>query len=206
MREVEPAEGSPRAVFLDRDGTVNEERQYLADPEKVVLFPGAGEALRAIQDLGFLLVVVTNQSGIGRGYYTVEAMHQVNARIAELLAGQDVRFSRIYFAPEAPELPSHGRKPSPNFLFDARMELGIDLARSYMIGDKLLDLQCGWNANVRKCLLVRTGYGREVEASGDERLSKAVVVDDLAGAADWIRRDVGDCLRRPEIAEFSSNS
>ncbi len=178
-----------KAVFLDRDGTINEERNYLADPGKVVLFPGVGEALHALQDLGFLLIMVTNQSGIGRGYYTLEDMHRVNVRIAELMAADGVSFARIYFAPEAPEQPSRGRKPSPNFLYDARDELGVDLPQSYMIGDKMLDLECGWNASVKKSLLVRTGYGREVEQRKDARLASAVVVDGLPQAAEWIRRD-----------------
>ncbi len=179
----------PKAVFLDRDGTLNQERHYLADPGKVVLFAGTVEALRGLQDLGFLLVLVTNQSGIGRGYYTLDDMHRVNARIAELLAIEGVFFAHIYFAPEAPDQPSRGRKPSPSFLFDARDELGVDLSRSYMIGDKMLDLECGWNAGVRRCLLVRTGYGQDVEQGGDARLAMATVVDGLPQAAEWIRND-----------------
>lgn len=182
--------GISKAVFLDRDGTINQERHYLADPAMVVLFPGAGKALRALQDLGFLLVIVTNQSGIGRGFYALDDMHRVNARIEELVASDGVRFERIYFAPEAPDQPSRGRKPSPNFLFDARDELGVDLSHSYMIGDKVLDLECGWNSGVRKSLLVRTGYGREAEKNGDVRLTNAAVVDGLPQAAEWIRRDV----------------
>ena len=178
-----------RAIFLDRDGTINQERHYLADPGKVVLFPNTGKALRALQDMGFVLVIVTNQSGIGRGYYTLEDMHRVNARIAELVAADGVKFERVYFAPEAPDQPSRGRKPSPSFLFDARDQLGIDLSRSYMIGDKMLDLDCGWNAGVKRSLLVRTGYGREVEFSGDPRMANAAVVDGLEDAAEWIRRD-----------------
>lgn len=179
-----------KAVFLDRDGTINQERHYLADPDKVVLFLGAGKSLRALQDLRFLLVIVTNQSGIGRGFYTLDDMHRVNARVVELLADDGVRFERIYFAPEAPDQPSRGRKPSPNFLFDARDEFGVDLSHSYMIGDKVLDLECGWNAGVRKSLLVRTGYGSEVEKNGDARLTNAAVVDGLPEAAEWIRQDV----------------
>ena len=171
-----------RAVFLDRDGTIIEEKVYLADPAKVVIFPGTGAALRRLMDAGYLLIIVTNQSGIGRGYYTEADMHRVNVRIAEILAEEGVRFEKVYFAPEHPELPSRGRKPSPQFLLDARDEFGVDLAQSYMIGDKLLDVECGRNAGVRKSILVRTGYGAELEKKSREKLGDALIVDDLNDA------------------------
>jgi D-glycero-D-manno-heptose 1,7-bisphosphate phosphatase len=174
-----------RAVFLDRDGTIIDEKDYLDDPDQVVLFPGAAAALKRLQDAGFKLFIVTNQSGIGRGYYTVEDMHRVNARLLEELGHKGVHIEKIYFAPEAPEEPSRGRKPSPQFLFDARDEFGVDLAQSYMIGDKLIDLECGWNAGVKKSILVRTGYGAEQERAGNQ-LTRAVVVDDLRPAVEWI--------------------
>ena len=180
-----------RAVFLDRDGTLNEERRYLSDPAKVVLLPGVIKGLTQLTSAGFRLVIITNQSGIGRGYYTLEDMRRVNARVAELVAGEGIRFERIYFAPEAPEAPSRGRKPSPQFLFDARDELGLDLSRSYMVGDKLIDLECGRNAGVRRSILVRTGYGAEVEAAGGDGLASAVICDGLGDAAEWICRDSG---------------
>jgi D-glycero-D-manno-heptose 1,7-bisphosphate phosphatase len=174
------------AVFLDRDGTINEERHYLRRPEDVVVFPGAGTALKRLQDAGFKLFIVSNQSGVGRGYFTVADVEQVNQRVVSELAQNGVMIQKIYIAPEAPEQPSRGRKPSPQFLWDARDEFGLNLAQSYMIGDKLVDLQCGWNAGVERCILVRTGYGAEAERALGESLGRAVVVDDLAAAADWI--------------------
>ena len=159
------------------------EREYLSQPTEVELIPGVPEALQRLQRAGFRLIIVTNQSGIGRGYFTEADMHQVHARLGELLAPHRVRIERIYFAPEAPDQPSRGRKPSPRFLFEARDELGLDLARSYMVGDKLLDLECGWNAGVRQSVLVRTGYGAETEARHPELHGRAVVVDDLGAAA-----------------------
>ena len=176
----------PRAVFLDRDGTLIVEKVYLSRPEDVVIIPGAGAALRQLSDAGFKLFIVTNQSGIGRGYYTLADMHRVNERVGAELGTHGVHFQKIYFAPEAPEAPSRGRKPSPQFLFDARDEFGIDLSQSYMIGDKLIDLECGWNAGVKKCLLVRTGYGVEVEITSTDKLGPAVVVNDVAEAMEWI--------------------
>lgn len=175
-----------RAVFLDRDGTLIVEKEYLRDPALVEVLPGVPDALQRLQTAGFLLFIVTNQSGIGRGYFTEADMAAVNARLLARLAVAGVSFARIYFAPEAPGQPSYGRKPSPQFLFDARDEFQVELGRSYLIGDKLLDLECGWNAGVRRSLLVRTGYGAAVERERPDALARAVVVDDLGAAADWI--------------------
>lgn len=175
-----------RAVFLDRDGTIIEEKYYLHRPEDVVFFPGTAEALKRLQDADYKLIIVTNQSGVGRGYYTMEDVEKVHAHIVRELAKHQVRLHKFYVAPEAPDQPSRGRKPSPQFLFDARDEFGIDLAQSFVIGDKLLDLACGWNAGLKKALLVRTGYGRELEQKNPPGLEMAVIVDDLTAAADWI--------------------
>lgn len=174
------------AVFLDRDGTLNVERNYLSDPEQLVLFQKVPSALSRLQSAGCQLFIVTNQSGIGRGYYTEADMHRVNERLIQLLEPHGVTFTQIYFAPEAPDAPSRGRKPSPQFLFDARDEFGVDLRRSYMVGDKIADLECGWNAGVRTSILVRTGYGAETERRDPETVRRAVVVDDLGAAADFI--------------------
>lgn len=178
-----------RAVFLDRDGTLIVEKNYLSDPAQLALFPDTGPSLRRLADAGFLLIIVTNQSGIGRGYYTVADMHAVHDRLKEMLRGFGVEIAEIYFAPEAPEQPSRGRKPSPQFLFDARDALGIDLARSYMVGDKRIDLECGAAAGVRKSLLVRTGYGAEVSRSGSTLPPNSEVVDTLSHAAGSILED-----------------
>ncbi len=175
-----------RAVFLDRDGTLIEEKNYLHLPEQVVLYPGSESALKRLQDAGFLLFLVTNQSGVGRGYFTLQDVDLVHAHITGILRSSGVDFAKIYVAPEAPDQPSRGRKPSPQFLFDARDEFQLDLAQSFMIGDKLIDLECGWNAGVGESILVRTGYGREVERGAGERLRKARIAEDLQQAADYI--------------------
>ena len=171
-----------RAVFLDRDGVLIEERYYLHKLEDAVIFPGVGQALKRLQDAGFLLFIVTNQSGVGRGYYTMADVERVHRHLETEFARDGVQFTKIYVAPEAPDQPSRGRKPSPQFLFDARDEFGVDLAQSCMVGDKLIDLECGWNAGVKHCLLVRTGYGAELERQSPEKLGQALVVDDLAKA------------------------
>ncbi|HOX59157.1 MAG TPA: HAD family hydrolase [Candidatus Paceibacterota bacterium] len=175
-----------RAVFLDRDGTIIEERNYLSRIEEVVIIPGAAAALRCLCQAGFRLFIVSNQSGVGRGYFTLAQVEEVNQYLLRELGREGARFDRVYIAPEAPDVPSRGRKPSPQFLLDARDEFGLDLAQSYMIGDKLIDLECGWNAGVKLCLLVRTGYGAEQERASAGKLAAATVVDDLAAAAQLI--------------------
>ena len=177
------------AIFLDRDGTLIEERHYLRDPGQVALIPGAAQALLELETAGFGLFLVTNQSGVGRGYFTMADVDRVHERLTQLLTPQRTTFRHIYVAPEAPDQPSLGRKPSPYFLFDARDRFAVDLPSSYVIGDKIIDLECGWNAGVRKCLLVRTGYGAEVEKAGHPRLSEAIIVDDLPAATRWILQD-----------------
>lgn len=178
--------GMNRAIFLDRDGTLIVEKNYLSRPADVELFPATPLGLQRLGKAGFKLFIVSNQSGVGRGYFTLADVENVNQHLCRALAGSGVRFEKIYIAPEKPDAPSHGRKPSPQFLFDARDEFGLDLAHSYLIGDKLSDLECGWNAGVKKSILVRTGYGAELERETPGKISRAVVVDDLAGAADWI--------------------
>jgi D-glycero-D-manno-heptose 1,7-bisphosphate phosphatase len=175
-----------RAIFLDRDGTLIAEKNYLSRPEDVKIFPATPVGLKRLVDAGFRLFIVSNQSGVGRGYFTLADVENVNQHLGRELARGGVRFEKIYIAPEKPDEPSHGRKPSPQFLFDARDEFGLDLAQSFMIGDKLSDLECGWNAGVKRSILVRTGYGAELERESPEQISRAVVVDDLAGAAEWI--------------------
>jgi D-glycero-D-manno-heptose 1,7-bisphosphate phosphatase len=175
-----------RAVFLDRDGTMIAEKNYLCRPEDVEIFPATPAGLKRLAGAGFKLFIVSNQSGVGRGYFTLADVDRVNARLCGELARDGIRFEKIYIAPEKPDAPSHGRKPSPQFLFDARDEFGLDVAHSYLVGDKLIDLECGWNAGVKKSVLVRTGYGAELERTEPDKLTRAVVVDDLNGAADWI--------------------
>jgi len=175
-----------RAIFLDRDGTLNVDKNYLSNPADLVIIPGTSVALRRLMDAGFLLFIVTNQSGIGRGYYSLADMHAVNDLLCAELARDGIQFEKIYYAPEAPEDPSRGRKPSPQFLLDARDEFKLDLAESYMIGDKLIDVECGWNAGVKKSILVRTGYGAKVEIAHPSIAPKALVTDDLSTATEWI--------------------
>jgi D-glycero-D-manno-heptose 1,7-bisphosphate phosphatase len=175
-----------RALFLDRDGTLIEEKDYLHRPEEVAFVPGAIAALKRLQNAGFKLIMLTNQSGVGRGYFPLSDVHRVHEHIARQLDQDAVRLDQIYIAPEAPDQPSRGRKPSPQFVFDARDEFHLDLARCYMVGDKWIDIECAQRAGLKQALLVRSGYGARAEQESKERAAATVIVDDLSAAADWI--------------------
>ena len=159
-----PEGGSRPAVFLDRDGTLIREEKYLADPEGVVLLPGVPDALRLLREGGFALVVVTNQSGIDRDLYTLEDYHAVARRVDEVLAGHGVPVDATYFCPHHPEAsgPCKCRKPATGMHRAAARELGLDLPRSFYVGDRIRDLlparELGGTG-----ILVRTGYGTREE-------------------------------------------
>lgn len=172
------------AVFLDRDGTVIRENSYLADPAGVELLSGTAEALRRMAGHGFLLVLVTNQSGIGRGYFTEAQYRAVADRLESLLAGQGVRLDGVYHCPHAPGSgdPCACRKPGLALYRQAAEDLGIDLAGSFWIGDRLRDVAPA-QALDGYGILVRTGYGAEEAERAPAGLT---VVADLSAAADAV--------------------
>jgi D-glycero-D-manno-heptose 1,7-bisphosphate phosphatase len=145
-----------RALFLDRDGTLIVDKVYLADPTGVEMIPGAATALRRARELGFKLFLFTNQSGIGRGYHTIEDTHRVNARLLELLSLPSPAFEDICIAPEAPGQPSLYRKPSPRFILEMIDRHSLDPVQCYMVGDNVTDNQTALNAGIHS-ILVRTG-------------------------------------------------
>jgi D-glycero-D-manno-heptose 1,7-bisphosphate phosphatase len=151
------------AIFLDRDGTLIEDVPYLTDPARVRLFPGAAEALRQARAAGWACVVVSNQSAIGRGLLAEEQLQEIHATLVRKLAEEDAALDGIYFCPHAPvssdkTLIEHpDRKPGPGMLERAARELGLDLERSWIIGDQLSDMLAGRNAGCRGGILVRTG-------------------------------------------------
>ena len=149
-----------RAVFLDRDGTICADRNYLADPGGVVLLPGAAAALAALQARGFALVVATNQSAVARGLASLEDVRAVNGRLDELLRQEGVCIDAFYVCPHLPEGPVAAfavrcgcRKPEPGLLRQAAAELGIDLGRSFLVGDQGRDVEAGRRAGCRTVLL-----------------------------------------------------
>ena len=169
-----------KAVFMDRDGVIIEQIAYLSSPDQVALIPGAAGAPKIIHAHGDAAVVISNQSGVGRGYFTIESVEAAHARIQDLLAPSGEKVDAFYFCPHAPEEHCKCRKPQPEMILRAARELGLDIASSLMLGDRMSDLECGVNAGCKHSVLVRTGYGAEQE----QKVSAAgfAVADDILDA------------------------
>lgn len=166
------------AIFLDRDGTLIEDVHYCKDPALVRPFAGVVAALDRLKAAGFCNVIVTNQSAIGRGWMTVGEYQAVHARTVELIGAG--RIDAAYFCADAPEVPSTRRKPAPGMVLDAARDLQLDLGRSWFIGDKPIDVQCGRAAGIRS-VLVLTGRGTRADGVGAD-----FIANDLAEAVDFI--------------------
>jgi D-glycero-D-manno-heptose 1,7-bisphosphate phosphatase len=150
-----------RAVFLDRDGTIIEDEGYLSDASRIRLVPGAIDALRTFREHGFLLIVVSNQSGIPRGLITPGQHTEVDARVKAILVAEGVPLDGAYYCPHLPDDGCPCRKPLPGMIDEAAREHGIDVSRSFMIGDKLADVAAGRAAG---CITALLGHGKD---SGD---------------------------------------
>src|SRR6266567_3802447 len=166
------------AVFIDRDGTIMEDCVYCSDPKNVKIFPGVPEALQRLKSNGFKLIIITNQSGIGRGFFTIEQYRAVEAEVLRQLG--DGLIDATYFCPDVPGQHSSCRKPAPGMILQAIREHQIDLSRSFFIGDKEIDAECGRNAGVRT-IRVQTGFQRDTTGSIADW-----VAEDLAAATDII--------------------
>jgi D-glycero-D-manno-heptose 1,7-bisphosphate phosphatase len=170
---------SQRAFFLDRDGTINVDKNYLYKVEDWEWTPRAIDAIKLINSAGYLAIVVTNQAGIARGYYTDKDVETLHQQVDQMLAKYDAKIDAYYYCPHHTEFGSqrecHCRKPNPGMLLQARKDFKIDFDRSYLIGDKLIDAQAAINVGVKPAL-VRTGYG---QAFGDEAVSTLAFYDNL---------------------------
>jgi D-glycero-D-manno-heptose 1,7-bisphosphate phosphatase len=161
------------AVFIDRDGTLNEDIGYVSTPDELVLYPWAAEAVRLINESGLLSVVITNQSGIARGMYSEKTLGSIHLRMIEQLERQGARIDAVYYCPHHPEvgdiryrIKCDCRKPRIGMLERAARDRNIELARSYVIGDKASDINLAGNAGARSALVL-TGYGRETLSHPD---------------------------------------
>jgi D-glycero-D-manno-heptose 1,7-bisphosphate phosphatase len=178
-------ENRRRFVLLDRDGTIITERHYLADPAGVEMLPGAGAALKRLKALGLGLVVITNQSGIARGFFDVPQLHRIHARLSDLLRHEGVGLDGIYWCPHRPEDACDCRKPDVALPHMAAGELEFQPEDAFVIGDKECDIEMGRRLGATT-FLVLTGYGQQTATAG--RSQPALMVADLNEAADRIER------------------
>ena len=167
-----------RAVFIDRDGTIMHDADYCSDPKQVQIFDGTAAALSRLRKAGYKIIIVTNQSGIGRGFFTEKQYRAVEREVLRQL-GDDL-IDATYFCPDAPGQPSKCRKPVPGMVLEAAREHDLDLSRSFLIGDKEIDAECAHNAGVR-AIRVRTGFDKMTDGSCADWMA-----EDLPAAAEII--------------------
>ncbi len=192
-----------RAVFLDRDGTIIEEVSYLSNLEDVRLIPGADTAISILNKAGFKVIVVTNQSGIARGFFNEDFVMETHRELQSKLARNGAQIDAWYYCPHHPDqgAPPYRkicscRKPGIGMIEEAAKELKIDIRHSFMIGDSLRDLETGWRAGM-KSILVLTGYGKRTldEMGSKDRARISFVAKDLLHACQWIVDRCPSCLR-----------
>lgn len=169
-----------RALFVDRDGTINVEKDFISHPDQLELIEGAAEAIVIANKLNLKVVVISNQSGVARGIMTIDDVHRINAHLKELLARKGATVDAIYYCPHHPEYKPHilcsCRKPDIGMLLRAKAEFGIELRKSFVVGDKWSDIKCGVNAGTFTSLVL-TGYG---ENEHQKCVEEAIKIDYLA--------------------------
>jgi len=188
------------AIFLDRDGTINDEVGYLDSADKLRIIPAAFEAVRLINASSMKAVVITNQAGVAKGLFTEEFVREINGQIQSAFLAQGALINRFYFCPHHPtegidpyRLICNCRKPEPGLLLQAAVDLNIDLARSYVIGDRLRDIETAHRAGA-KGVLVMTGYGQDLmQEAGPDRANELnqpdYIAQDILEAVHWILKD-----------------
>jgi D-glycero-D-manno-heptose 1,7-bisphosphate phosphatase len=187
------------AVFLDRDGTINEEVNYLYDPALLKLIPGAAQAIHWLNSHKIPVIVVTNQAGIARGYFTEAQMHLIHKSLDLMLSTDNAKIDVYYFCPHHPtagignyKINCSCRKPQPGMINQAAQDLELDLSKCYLVGDKLTDIQAGNRAGC-KTILVKTGYGETESKTKQDKIQPYLISPDLLDAVGWILRYCG-CL------------
>ncbi len=185
------------ALFLDRDGTINHELDFLTNPDQIHLLPGVPSALRTAMALGFKLFIITNQSGIARGFLSENRLKEIHGALLHKLNEEHITVDRIYYCPHHPdigELPYRKdcdcRKPKTGMIKRAAQEFHLDLKKSFVIGDKMIDVQTGASAGIPS-ILVLTGYGKaELELCREEKIAISYIAGDLPDAVRHIQQTV----------------
>lgn len=157
-----------KACFLDRDGVINEEVNYLHEPEKVVLISGIAEGIKLLKSHGYKCIVVTNQAGVAKGYFPESDIALVHDRVQELLQAEGTALDGFYYCPHHGDFTGECgcRKPAPGMILQGVKDFDVDVNQSFLIGDRMSDINAGHNAKLQKVYLTMTGYGKEVVASG----------------------------------------
>ncbi len=171
-----------RAVFIDRDGTIGRDVPYCSRPEDMEILPGVAEGLKLLNERGFKVVVITNQSGIARGYFTAEMLAKIHERLIADLTRSGAHVDAIYYCPHHPDEGCECRKPHPGLLFRAASDLALDLSRSYMIGNTETDMETGRRAGCGGSFLVSRGAGE----AHPGRLEGVLAFDSVLEAARWV--------------------
>ena len=192
-------DNAPRpAVFLDRDGTINEQMGYINHSCRFQLLPGAAEAIKKLNDMDIPVVVISNQSGLARGYFPEELLGEVHEKMNRLLAEKGAHVDAIYYCPHHPEAKEERfreacscRKPRPGLVLKAAKQLNLDPGRSYVVGDRWSDIKTAANCGA-KSVLVRTGYGRgdELYIGPQQKIQPDYVAEDLMEAVAWILQEI----------------
>jgi D-glycero-D-manno-heptose 1,7-bisphosphate phosphatase len=183
-----------RCVFLDRDGTINYDTHYLNDPDNARILKGVTSALRRLKKAGFLLIIISNQSGIARGYIKESALKKINSKITAMLLEKGIKIDRLYYCPHHKDgkiakyrMECDCRKPGPGMILNARRDFDIDLENSFMVGDMEADIGAGKNAGLKGSVLVLTGHGMETFKKKKELKYKPdYIAKNLNEAASWI--------------------
>lgn len=179
-----------RAVFLDRDGTINVERGYITNPDEVTFYPNTARVFNALHSKGYVIVIISNQSAIGRGLMTMEQLDKVNDILWGKLRQSNAWYDALYFCPHTPEQSCDCRKPKPGLILQAALDLNINLSASYFIGDKITDIEAGHRSGC-KTILVLTGKGTEsleIIKTDASCIKPNTVETSLSGALAWIQK------------------
>ncbi|MBI5048036.1 MAG: D-glycero-beta-D-manno-heptose 1,7-bisphosphate 7-phosphatase [Deltaproteobacteria bacterium] len=174
------------AVFLDRDGTINKDTGYIDSPGRLIIIDGVSSAIKRLNSNGFKVVVITNQSGVARGYFSKEALDIVNKRLEHILKKKRAHIDGIYYCPHHPDDNCECRKPKIGLLEQAKKDLNIDFKKSYVVGDKVSDVEIAQGIG-GKGILVLTGMGRDEEKKLNHKPS--YIAHDLKDAVEWIIKD-----------------
>ena len=176
-----------KAIFMDRDGVVNEELSYLSNPDDFRFIDGSIKAMKILKNLGYHLIVITNQAGIARGFFTEKKLEKIHQKMRKSLEENDITLDDIYYCPHHPNFtgPCECRKPQPGMIFAAAEKYDIILDQSYMVGDTLKDIETGYNAKI-KTVLVMTGYGME-ELKKIDKMKPNLICENLLDFAENLK-------------------